>query len=113
MHRISTGKLQKYEAGTVYKAVKSGDIKAKPETTQELYDATESHIRFANERYTRDHVYYERIYNATRAILNNDFKSAQKLINEWERDNIYRASKKSKWYKYQTDKDRARWQKYN
>lgn len=107
------GQISRYEAGVIYRAVKNGKITARPETTKELYDDTKLYIRFAAERYNQNHLYYERVYNATRAILNDDFKTAQEIINDWERDNIERASKKSKWYKYQTDEDRERWAKYN
>lgn len=107
------GQITRREAGVIYKAVKNGDVEAKPETTKELYEAADAYVRYASERYSQDHLYYDRIYDATRAILNNDFKSAQKTIRAWEQDNIYRASKKSKWYKYQTDKDRKRWARDN
>ncbi len=94
------GQISRYEAGVVYKAAKNGDISVKPETTQELYNATERHVRYSSERYSQDHLYYDRIYSATRSILNNDFKSARKTLREWEEDNIRRSTKKSKWYKY-------------
>ena len=94
------GQISRYEAGVIYKAAKSGDVDVRPETTQELYKATESYVRYSSARYTQDHLYYDRIYSATRSILNNDFASAQKAIKEWEEDNIRRSTKKSKWYKY-------------
>ena len=94
------GQITRYEAGVIYKAVKNGDITAKPETTKELYDETNAHLRFSRERYSQDHLYYENIYNATRDILNNDFKGAQEKITEWENKNINRSTQKSKWYKY-------------
>ena len=94
------GQISRYEAGVVYKAARNGDINVRPETTQELYKATESYIRYSSERYSQDHLYYDRIYNATRSILNNDFKAAQKALKDWEEDNISRATKKSRWYKY-------------
>ena len=94
------GQISRFEAGVVYKAAKNGDIDVRPETTQELYKATESYIRYSSARYSQDHLYYDRIYNATRSILNNDFKAAQKALKDWEEDNISRATKKSRWYKY-------------
>lgn len=97
------GQITRREAGLIYKAVKNGNIVVKPETTKELYKATENHIRYARERYTRDYLYYDRIYGATKAILNNDFKEAQREITDWEEDNIKWATKKSKWYKYQKE----------
>ena len=45
-------------------------------------------------------VFYDRIYTATEHILNNDFKSAQKEINAWEKERIKTAGKKSLFYKY-------------
>lgn len=98
------GQITKTEAGTIYRAYKDGGIEVKPETVKELYDATNSYIRFANERYNQDYLYYDRVYTATKAILNNDFKTAQKEIQRWEQDNIERSSKKSKWYKYRKNK---------
>lgn len=100
------GVITKTEAGTIYRAVKAGDIKAKPETTKELYGIAETYqyLPIAQQSYSQDHLYYDRIYKATEAILNNDYKTAQKEITNWEEYNIMRASKKSKWYKYQKDK---------
>lgn len=95
------GQITRTEAGIIYKAAKNGDIDVRPETTQELYKATESYIRYSSERYSQDYLYYDRIYSATRSILNNDFAAAQKTLKAWEEDNIKRASKKSRWYKYQ------------
>ena len=95
------GQITKTEAGIIYKAARNGDIDVKPETTQELYKATENYIRYSSQRYSQDYPYYDRIYSATRSILNNDFKEAQKTLKAWEEDNIKRATKKSRWYKYQ------------
>ena len=94
------GQITRTEAGIIYKAARNGDIDVKPETTQELYKATESYIRFSSERYSQDYLYYDRIYSATRSILNNDFATAQKTLNAWEDDNIKRSTKKSIWHKY-------------
>ena len=94
------GQITRTEAGIIYKAARNGDIDVKPETTQDLYKATESYIRFSSERYSQDHLYYDRIYSATRSILNNDFAAAQKTLKAWEDDNIKRSTKKSRWHKY-------------
>lgn len=94
------GQITRKEAGTIYRAIKDGHLTAKPELTRELYDATNSNLRFAGERYNHDYLYYDRIYDATRAILNNDYKKAQKLVRYVEEDRIRRSSKKSIWYKY-------------
>lgn len=97
------GRITKYEAGAVYKAVKNGDITARPETTRELYDSAERRGTYQGqyqEAYSRDHLYYDRIYRATSAIINGDFKRAQKEIKAWEESNIGIATRKSAWYKY-------------
>lgn len=98
--------VTKMEAGTIYRAVKTGSIKAKPETTKELYNTAESYqyIPTARQSYSQNRIYYDRIYDATKAVLNNDFKTAQREITLWEDDNIRRATKKSKWYKYKNGK---------
>lgn len=100
------GMVTKMEAGTIYRAVKTGSIKAKPETTKELYNTAESYqyIPTARQSYSQNRIYYDRIYDATKAVLNNDFKTAQREITLWEDDNIRRATKKSKWYKYKNGK---------
>lgn len=94
------GQITRMEAGTIYKAARNGDIDVRPETTQELYKATDSYIKYASERYKQDYLYYDRIYSATRSILNSDFAAAQKELKAWEEDNIKRSAKKSRWHKY-------------
>lgn len=97
------GKITKYEAGSVYRAVKNGEIKARPETVRELYnhaDQKGSYAGMHQEAYNRDHLYYDRIYQATSAINNKDFIRANKLISQWEKENIKRSTKKSPWFKY-------------
>lgn len=100
------GRITKFEAGTIYRAVKAGNIKTKPETTRELYDLANERQAFAgqfNERYRQNHLYYDAIYAATAAINNNDFGRAQKQITSWENERIKRSTKKSAWYKYRRD----------
>lgn len=97
------GRITRFEAGTIYKAVKSGNIKARAETTRELYDLASERQSFVgqfNSRYNQDHLYYDKIYAATSAINNNDFRRAQENITSWENDRIERSTKKSVWYKY-------------
>lgn len=94
------GQISKYEAGTLYKAVKNGDVKALPETTSMLYDGTTASVKTARERYSQDHQYYDRVNNMTTALMNNDYKSAQVFINAIEADFISHATKKSRYYKY-------------
>lgn len=97
------GQITKYEAGVIYKAVKTGKITAKPETTRELYAATDAYIRFADERYNQNYIQYDRIYRVTEYVLNKKYKKAQEMLNDWEENNISRATKKSPWYKYRSD----------
>lgn len=40
------GQITRKEAGTIYKAIKDGEITAKPETTKALYSATDAYIRY-------------------------------------------------------------------
>ncbi len=94
------GQITRYEAGVLYKAVKNGDIKALPETTSMMYDESDAYIRFARERYSQDGLFYDRVENLTEHLINNEYKQAQKIVNEIEKDKIERAGKKSRYYKY-------------
>ena len=94
------GQITNFEAGTIYRANKEGHIKVLPETTRLLYAEKDAYIRYATERYNQDARFYDRIYRATSAIQNSDFKRAQKLLTDVEKDFIKRASKKSPFYKY-------------
>lgn len=92
--------ITRKEAGTIYKAIKDGEITAKPETTKALYGATDAYIRYADSRYSQDRLYYDLVYSATRHLLNGRTKEAQKDLKWWEDRNIDAATKKSPWYKY-------------
>lgn len=94
------GQITKYEAGQLYKAVKNKDIKALPETTSVFYDQSDLSIRFARERYSQDYRFYDRVEKLTEHLINNEYKQAQKIVNEIEKDMIKRAGKKSRYYKY-------------
>lgn len=94
------GQITRKEAGTIYKAIKGGEITAKPETTKALYGATDAYIRYADSRYSQDRLYYDLVYSATRHLLNGRAKEAQKDLKWWEDRNIDAATKKSPWYKY-------------
>lgn len=94
------GQISKTDAGQLYKAVKNGDVVAKPELVSEFYDATNAYVGTASARYTQDPIYYDNVQFLTHSLLNKDYSTAQKFINEIQSDNISRASKKSKWYKY-------------
>lgn len=94
------GQITRKEAGTIYKAIKNGEITAKPETTKTLYGATDAYIRYADSRYSQDRLYYDLVYSATRHLLNGRTKEAQKDLKWWEDRNIDAATKKSPWYKY-------------
>lgn len=95
------GQITRYEAGVLYKAVKNQDIKALPETVSMMYDEADKYIRFANERYSQNYRFYDRVEEMTRDLLNGNKKKAQKIIREIETDMIKRAGKKSRYYKYQ------------
>lgn len=95
------GQITKFEAGTIYRAMKQGDIEVLPETTKTLYDRVNYDIRLANERYNQDHLSYDLIYKATEAILNNNKEEAQSLLKNWEEREIKAAGKKSPFHKYQ------------
>lgn len=94
------GQITRKEAGTIYKAIKGGEITAKPETTKALYGATDAYIRYADSRYSQDRMYYDLVYSVTRHLLNGRTKEAQKDLKWWEDRNIDAATKKSPWYKY-------------
>lgn len=94
------GQITKMEAGQLYKAVKNDKVKALPETVSMLYDEANKMIKFASERYSQDFRFYDRVSKLTEHLLNEDYKSAQKIITEIEKDMIKRAGKKSKYYKY-------------
>ncbi len=96
------GSVSKVTAGQVYKANKNGDIEVLPETIRMLYDAADdrSSMGVKNQRYTSDSRFYDTLTNVTRALLNNDHDTAQRLINWIEYDNIKRAGKKSSYFKY-------------
>lgn len=94
------GQITRKEAGTIYKAIKDGEITAKPETTKALYGATDAYIRYADSRYSQDRLYYDLVYSATRHLLNGRTKEAQKDLKWGEDRNIDAATKKSPWYKY-------------
>ena len=96
------GSVSRVTAGQVYKASKNGDIQTLPETISMLYDAAndKSSLAVKMQSYTRDANFYDGLTNLTRALLNNDYKTAQRLINYIEHDSIKRAGKKSSYYKY-------------
>jgi uncharacterized protein with gpF-like domain len=97
------GQITRTDAGQLYKAVKNGDVVAKKELVNQLYNETEAYIKYANERYTQNYIYYDRVTELTRALLNQDYKTAQEKINQIEALEIKRATKKSKWYKYKAE----------
>lgn len=98
------GQITRYEAGQLYKAVKSGDIKALPETTSMLYDQANEYIGYAERRYSQDYLYYDRVQKLTEHLINREYKRAQKIVNDIENDMIRRAGKKSRFYKYKNIK---------
>ena len=85
------GQISRTDAGQIYKASKNGNIDVSKEFISELYDQTKLNWRGATSRYSGlDTIYYDDVYRATHALLNNDYKTAQALINEavewWTRE---------------------------
>lgn len=98
------GQISKTDAGQLYKAVKAGDVKAKPELTKDLYDGVDRPLRFADERYRNDPIYYDNVERLTHSLLNKDYDTAQALIDKIEYDNIRLAGKNSRWYRYKNER---------
>ncbi len=98
------GSVSRVTAGQVYKANKNGDIEVLPETIKTLYDEANDYSSLAikRQRYNQDYAYYDRLDKLTYALLNNDYKSAQHLINQLEYDKIKLAGNKSVYYKYKS-----------
>ena len=65
-----------------------------------MYDEADKMIKFAQERYSQDWIFYDNVEKMTLALLNNDYSAAQKIIDEIEKNKIKRAGKKSRWFKY-------------
>lgn len=97
------GKITKFEASTIYRAMKEGKIKVLPETISRLYDDAGSYVdpRIAKSNYQQDYLYYDRIYSATAYILEGEIEMAQEELILWEENEIKYATKKSSFYKYQ------------
>ena len=94
------GQISKMQAGILYKNNKAGNVNALPETNRLFYNESDANIRFAASRYSQDYRFYDRADKLTTHLLNNDYKKAQKVINDIESDLISRAGKKSPYYKY-------------
>ena len=93
------GQITRFEAGVIYRAVKEGKIKVIPEFTKDLYRQTEDSIESAAQRYSQDYISYDRVYSAVRNILEGNFPEAQKEIDDYIKDQIELAGKKSIYYK--------------
>ncbi len=79
---FARGQISKTDAGQVYKAAKNNNIDVPKEFISYLYDETKRDWRGAGQRYSgMGYLFYDRIYNATHALLNNDFSTAQKALN--------------------------------
>ena len=100
------GVVTKREAGIVYKAVKNENVQALPEMKKMLYDEADrasyklSSRALSNESYNQASYWYDKVYDLCHSLVNNDYKTAQALINDLEYDGISSAGKKSRWYKY-------------
>ena len=78
---FARGQISKTDAGQVYKAVKNNDIDVPKEFVSYLYDETKRDWRNAAQRYSgMEYLFYDNIYHATHALLNKDFKTAQKSL---------------------------------
>lgn len=99
------GQITKLEAGQLYKAVKNENVKVLPETVNMLYNHTKDHLSYAGMRYSQDSNFYDSVERMTKALLGNDYETAQWFINHIENDHIERATKKSPYYKYKATKN--------
>ena len=95
------GQITKFEAGVIYRAMKENKINVLKETTTTLYDDAKAYPAYAAERYSKDHSYYDSIYNAVKNILAGDYEKAQQILADWEQEQIKMAGKRSLFYKYQ------------
>ena len=94
------GKITRFEAGVIYRALKENKIIVLPETIKTLYNEASSTFGYYSDRYAQDTAYYDEIYNATRAILDEEYDQAQKLLKIWEEDMIELSTQKSIFFKY-------------
>ena len=89
------GQITRFEAGVIYKAVKTGKVKAMPEFTKDLYNQCDEPYYLAKDRYNRYGRDYDMIANAVRAILEENYEEAQEKINAYQKEQITHATKKS------------------
>lgn len=94
------GQITRFEAGTIYRAAKEGNIKVVPEVLKSLYNQTTAPVRLAESRYNQDFGDYDYIYDATQAILDQDYKKAQLCLRIWTNKQIKQAGSKSLFYEY-------------
>ncbi len=94
------GQITKRDAGIFYKAYKNDKINALPETSRMLYNQADLLIKFARQRYNRDHTFYDRIEDLMKALVNEKYSDAQNIVDEIEEDLIKRSGQKSLFYKY-------------
>ena len=99
------GKITKFEAGCFYRSMKEGSIEVLPELIKRMYDeANEPWMAWQiKESYQQNSLYYDRIYDATRAILDGDFSKAQEEISNIQNSLIKLAGKKSSFYHYRKE----------
>ena len=94
------GQIRRFEAALIYRAVKEGKIRVIPEFTKDLYRQTEDWTESAAQRYNQDYVSYDRIYSAVKNILEGNYPEAQKEIDDYIKDRIERAGKRSIYFHY-------------
>lgn len=94
------GQITKFEAGAIYRAMKEGKVTVLPETTKSLYNQVNDDYRAASQRYSQNNRSYDFIYDATAAIIDGDFETAQEKLNAWEHMSVRLATKRNPFYKY-------------
>lgn len=94
------GQITKFEAGVFYKSWKGGNVEAYPELAKTLYNAAESYIGHARDRYNQDRIFYDRVSRMVGAILEADYETAQQEIDYIQQDFIEYSTNKSIWAKY-------------
>lgn len=105
----TNGYVSKLTASLVYKMSKEGRIKVLPELIRSLYDAVDREKNtsraVANQRYNSDYLYYDTLTDLTLALLDRDFREAQKCVDKVQEYLIDRATRKSPFFRYQKKED--------
>lgn len=97
------GSVPKITASVVYGAYKRKEVEVLPEFIKYLYDAVDNYPRsrgIAQQRYSQDFTFYDKLYQLTVALLDKRRKEAQELIDYCQNYLIQRSTKKSPFFKY-------------